>query len=94
MIEHQEKENALSKEKNRRQKIVIWFIVFCLLIVIIFALFVIKSLKTTKEQKKIIEEKQKDILDSIRYAKRIQNSLLPNRKYIDKHLNRLKSEKS
>jgi len=34
-------------------------------------------------------EKQKDILDSIRYAKRIQQSLLPNEKYLDKNLKRL-----
>jgi len=34
----------------------------------------------------LIEEKQKEILDSIHYAKRIQTALLPNEKYIDKHL--------
>ena len=41
-------------------------------------------------QKDIIEEKQKEIIDSINYAKRIQKSLLPTEKYIDKSLNRLK----
>ena len=35
------------------------------------------------------EEKQKEILDSIRYAKRIQHSLLPNEKYISKSLDKL-----
>lgn len=35
------------------------------------------------------EEKQKEILDSIHYAKRIQQSLLPNEKYISKNLYRL-----
>ena len=35
-------------------------------------------------QKQLIEEKQKEILDSIHYAKRIQLSLLPTEKYIDK----------
>jgi tetratricopeptide (TPR) repeat protein len=34
----------------------------------------------------IIEEKQKEIIDSIRYAKRIQESLLPSEKYIEKKL--------
>jgi len=34
-------------------------------------------------------EKQKDILASIRYAKRIQKSLLANEKYLDKNLKRL-----
>lgn len=36
------------------------------------------------EKNKAIEEKQKDILDSIRYANRIQQSLLPTEKYISK----------
>lgn len=40
--------------------------------------------QTINQQKKIIEEKNKDILDSIRYARRIQNALLPSEKYIDK----------
>ena len=41
------------------------------------------------EQKKLVEEKQKDILDSIYYARRIQQSLLPTEKYIAKNLKRL-----
>ena len=39
-------------------------------------------------QKQLVEEKQKEILDSIHYAKRIQNSLLPPEKYIHKNLNK------
>ncbi len=42
-----------------------------------------------EEQKKVVEVKQKEILDSIHYAKRIQNTLLTSEKYIDKHLNEL-----
>lgn len=34
----------------------------------------------------IIEEKQKEIIDSIKYAKRIQQSLMPTEKYIEKSL--------
>src|ERR1700757_3672105 len=41
------------------------------------------------EQKELIEEKQKEILDSIRYAKRIQTSLLPTESYISSRLNKL-----
>ena len=41
-----------------------------------------------KEAYAIIEEKNKNITDSIRYAKRIQLSLLPTEKYIDKNLKR------
>ncbi len=38
----------------------------------------------------IIEQKNKDITDSINYAKRIQISLLPTDKYIEKTIDRLK----
>lgn len=44
-------------------------------------------------QKSIIEEHQKEIVDSITYARRIQLSLLPTEKYIDKNLKRLNSKK-
>jgi len=37
-----------------------------------------------------IEEKQKEILDSIQYAKRIQISLLPTEKYIERTMTRLR----
>lgn len=40
--------------------------------------------KQTEEQKLIIEEKQKEIVDSINYAKRIQDSLLDNYDIISK----------
>ena len=43
-----------------------------------------------EQQKKIVEQKQKEVIDSIHYAKRIQQSLLPTEKYIDKSLKRLK----
>jgi hypothetical protein len=35
-----------------------------------------------------IEQKQKAIIDSINYAKRIQESLLPSKQYIQRILNR------
>lgn len=38
------------------------------------------------EQKNIIEEKQKEIIDSILYAKRIQNAILAHDLYLAKHL--------
>ena len=38
-------------------------------------------------QKDIIETKQKEIVDSINYARRIQNTLLPNEKFLKKYLN-------
>ena len=66
-----------------------------LILVIGFAVFAYRSflqkqkanIEITK-QKEIIEEKQKEILDSIHYAKRIQTALLPSEKYIGRNLNR------
>ncbi len=43
-----------------------------------------------ENQKHIVEEHQKDIIDSIRYARRIQGSLLPTEKYIERSFNRLR----
>lgn len=39
-------------------------------------------------QKQKVEEHQKEILDSIKYASRIQKALMPNTKYIEKNLNK------
>jgi tetratricopeptide (TPR) repeat protein len=50
--------------------------------------------KLAEQQKHMIEEKQKEIIDSITYARRIQRSLLPTTKYIDKNLERLQRSES
>ncbi len=42
------------------------------------------------KQKEIVEAKQKEILDSIRYAKRIQDAMLPRLKIIESKIKRLK----
>lgn len=61
-----------------------------------FLLRIKKSNQIIQQQKKevelknnLVEEKQKEILDSIHYAKRIQRALITNENYIDKHLKRL-----
>jgi hypothetical protein len=73
-------------------------------LVLIFAGFMFNRFKVTQKQKGIIEtqkkeveiqkhqveEKQKEILDSIKYAKRIQTALITNEKYIEKSLKHLK----
>ncbi|MDO8999708.1 MAG: hypothetical protein Q7W45_08085, partial [Bacteroidota bacterium] len=65
-------------------------------LVLILALFILRGYKQKQKanaiiitQKRLVDEKQKEILDSIRYAKRIQTALLPNEKYIDKSLQKL-----
>ncbi len=44
------------------------------------------------QQKDLVEEKQKEILDSIHYAKRIQTAMITNEKYIEKALNKLQNK--
>jgi hypothetical protein len=50
-----------------------------------------KARETITEQKRIIEEKQAEIVDSIHYARRIQGSVITSEKYIEKILKRLKT---
>ncbi len=90
--EQQEKELAVAEEKSRFQQIIIWSAALGLLLVLTFSGFVVRTLRTTRFQKKLIEEKQREILDSIRYAKRIQKSLLPTETYIERNLKRLRSQ--
>jgi tetratricopeptide (TPR) repeat protein len=83
--------NKLEKEKSTRQMLFVGII-----LVGCFAFFAINRLRVISRQKKLIEEqkqivenKQKEILDSILYAQRIQGVLMTNDKYIDKTLRRL-----
>jgi hypothetical protein len=64
-----------------------------LALILVFALFMYNRFKVAsvqkteiEKQKMLVEEKQKEILDSIRYAKRIQIALLPNDKTLEKGL--------
>ena len=54
---------------------------------------VVAQKEEIQEQKNLVEEKQKEILDSIHYAKRIQSALLPREKFIEKTLDDLKKKK-
>jgi serine phosphatase RsbU (regulator of sigma subunit)/Tfp pilus assembly protein PilF len=64
-----------------------------LLLVLLFAGFMVNRFKVTQKQKNIIarqkhivEEKQKEIIDSINYAKRIQSALLAHRDFLNDHI--------
>ncbi|MBL7919672.1 MAG: tetratricopeptide repeat protein [Bacteroidia bacterium] len=69
----------LQQEKNQR------FVLYGgLILVIVFAAFMFNRFKVTKKQKQVIElqkdlveEKNKEITDSINYAKRLQDAILP-----------------
>jgi tetratricopeptide (TPR) repeat protein len=66
-------------------------------IFLLLAFFIFRSLQQNKKAKKVIEEqkhlvedKQKEILDSITYAKRIQQAQLPTDQYLTNKLRKLK----
>ena len=67
-------------------------------LVIVFFVFIFRSLQIARKQKDIIfaqkhlvEEKQREVLDSIYYARRIQKALMPSEWYIAKNLRSLKN---
>ncbi len=83
--------DAQTKNEKRVQQYITIAISLVLFIVIIFSYFIYKALKTNKEktilineqkikvehQNELLAEKQKEIIDSINYAKRIQDAYLP-----------------
>jgi tetratricopeptide (TPR) repeat protein len=95
-----EKQKALAAVENKQKNIIMIFISLILLVVVFFSYIVLKRYKITRRQNAIIEQqkdevekkneiietKQKEILDSFHYADRIQRSLLPSEKFIEKHL--------
>jgi tetratricopeptide (TPR) repeat protein len=94
----QDKKDLETSQEKRRQKIITFSVISVLVLVAVFALFMFRSLRITRKQKEIIEikeqetlrqkhlveEKNKEVMDSIRYARRIQSSLMPTEKYLDK----------
>lgn len=98
--EQQELERTKAKEKNRAQLIVIYVSIFSLVVVGVFSIFLIRSLRQNKKVNKlivkqnelletknwIIEEKQKELMDSINYAKRIQYTLLAHNDFLNSNL--------
>lgn len=83
-----------------RKRVVIYVGIGFLVLLVVFAVFVLRAYAQKrranqeldiKNQKiefayKIIEEKQKEIVDSINYAKRIQYTLLARGEFLDAHL--------
>jgi len=100
----QEKKDVLAAQEKRLQRIILLAISGFGLLVLGFAIFAYRSFLQKKKanneilrqkqevelQKHLVENKQKEILDSIHYARRIQSSLLASEKYIERSLKRLR----
>lgn len=89
----------------KKQKLVRYTLILGFIFIFSFLFFYYKRFKEAKQQAQVIEkqkaevdqafhtlhERNKEILDSIHYAKRIQSVRLPNEKYLLNQLKRLKS---
>jgi hypothetical protein len=103
-VAEQRKVFDLKLEKEKTQKTALYVTI---VLTIVFSLFMYNRFRITRKQKQLIEIKEKEtseqkmiietkhgeIMSSIDYAKRIQHSLLPHEKYIDKTLERLRDKK-
>ncbi len=81
-----EKEKVIKQSKIKQQQIFIIGIIIILVLIAFLLAYIYKSYKTTQSKNLIIAQKNKDILESIDYAKRIQQAILPNEKYWEKLL--------
>lgn len=92
-IESKEKEKELRQQRFARN---IFIGGIGLLFIIIFLIYRNLALnkkqnKIILEQKHLVEEKHKEITDSINYAERIQRSFLASKELLDENLNRTRS---
>jgi len=96
----QDKKDVVQKEQAHKQQLVIYFISGILLLVFAFAVFAYRSYMQKQKANKeldnrnhklesayhVIEEKNREITDSINYARRIQQAILPSVEEIKKAL--------
>lgn len=101
-LEEEQKEIKRHAE-SKQQKIILYAVSSGLLLMFVLAIVIFRGYqqkqKSNKElvskneiiakQKHLVEEKHKEITDSIHYAQRIQKALITPEKYIDKQLNKL-----
>ena len=92
----QDIKDALSNEELKQKEQERNYFIGGFALVILLAGFIFRGYRQKKKaneiislQKALVEEKQKEIIDSIHYAQRIQKSLLPTEKYIERSLDRL-----
>lgn len=95
-----EKKVIRSEEEKKKQRIILYAVSVALALSALVGLLMFRSARLRKRanaelslKNHLIEQKQKEILDSIHYAKRIQHALVTNEKYIERVLNKLNPQK-
>ncbi|NNM94785.1 MAG: SpoIIE family protein phosphatase [Bacteroidia bacterium] len=96
----QEKKDVLAEQDKKRQEIIRDFFIAGFVLAAALAFFIFRSYRQkqrdndtitmqkaeVEQQKQIVEEKNKNIVDSMNYAKRIQTALLKDEERISMHL--------
>jgi serine phosphatase RsbU (regulator of sigma subunit)/Tfp pilus assembly protein PilF len=88
-IEKLSTENTFKEKQNKTQKVFLMVVGIALFISVVLGVFVLKQYKDKHKanqiivsQKETLEEKQKEIIDSISYAKHLQEAILPTEKSV------------
>jgi serine phosphatase RsbU (regulator of sigma subunit)/Tfp pilus assembly protein PilF len=88
-----EKQTAIAVAESKRQRLFLLLVAIVAIAIGVITIMVYKNLQRYKKakqiiekQKELVEEKQKEILDSIRYAKRIQDAVLKEQEHVSVHL--------
>jgi len=84
-----EREQFEQEKKEERFRLIIYSVLAVLILILVFSALLYRRWRQTREQKEIIEEKNalvenknREIMDSINYARRIQVAILPSHEYI------------
>ena len=97
----QDKKDAIANEEKQKQKVITYSVSIGLFLVLLLTLFIFRGLRQKQKanliitqqkievesQKHYIEEKHKEITDSINYAERIQRSFIATKEILDENLN-------
>ena len=97
----EDKKEVIRAEEKKRSLIYIGISIGGIVLMVFIALLIYRSYKRTQrahiiiskqkneieKQKHFVEEKNKEVMDSIHYAKRIQGALLTSENYFKKHVN-------
>lgn len=93
----------IEKQNTQRNGLIIGSVLLSILLIFMIRSFyqkkkdnrIITAQKTEVEQQKaLVEEHRKELIDSIHYAERIQKTLMPSERSIEKNMDRLKNSKN
>lgn len=89
-----EKDKEKQDIESKKQKVIMYSVSGGLCLVLLLAIFIFRGYRQKKKahniiskQKHLVEEKQKEIIDSINYAERIQRSFMATKELLNDNLN-------